>query len=171
MKVIESLQINAPASEVWHIVAHEFENVSKWASDVDHSVKASNRAILEGADVGGRVCLSKYGEITEGFIHFDEAGMTFTYDAEGGAVPFFIKRTKNTTKVEPKGDHTCIVSIGPEVEFLPIIGLIVRFPMQMFMRTVLRNTLEELKHYAETGEVHPRKAQAIAKARHTATAN
>jgi hypothetical protein len=170
MKVKESIQINAPASVVWQLVAHEFENVGKWASDVAHSEKISNLDLLDGADVSGRVCSSQYGDITEGFIHFDEAGMTFTYDAEGDAVPFFIKRTTNTWTVEATGEGACIVSFQPEVDFIPVVGILVQLPMQMFMRKVLNNTLEELKHYVETGTVHPRKAQAVAKILQKATA-
>lgn len=171
MKVSKSIQINAPASEVWHLVAHQFEDVGEWASDVAHSKKTPNLALLEGADVSGRVCSSKYGDMVEGFIHFDEVGMTFTYDAKGEAVPFFIKETTNTWKVEAKGDNTCIVSFSPEVDFIPVIGMIVGIPMRMFMRTVLQNTLEELKHYVETGKVHPRKKQAMAKALRQVTAS
>lgn len=171
MKISKSIQINAPASEVWHLVAHQFEDVGQWASDVAHSKKTTNLNLLEGADVSGRICSSKYGDIVEGFIHFDEAGMTFTYDAKGDAVPFFIKGTINTWKVEAKGDNACIMSFSPEVDFIPVIGIIVGFPIRMFMRTVLQNTLEELKHYMETGKVHPRKEQTVAKTMHKVTAN
>ncbi len=163
MKVRQSIQINAPASVVWHLVAHEFDEVGKWSNDVTYSKKTTHHAIPEGAEVGGRVCTSKYGDITEAFIHYDEAGMTFTYDAEGGAVPFFIRRTTNTWKVEAKGEQACIVSFQPEVDFIPVIGIIVHFPMQIFMRNVLQKTLEELKYYVETGEVYTRKEQAMAK--------
>ena len=163
MKVKQSMQINAPARVVWHLVAHEFENVGQWSSDVDHSEKVTHRNLLEGADVAGRVCSSKYGDIVEGFIHFDEANMTFTYDAEGKAVPFFIKQTTNTWTVEATDEKSCRVTFQPEALFLPVIGLVVYFPMKMFMRSVLIKTLEELKHYVETGTVHPRKQQALAK--------
>lgn len=161
MKIRESIQINAPASVVWQLVAHEFENVSTWASDVNQSKKTTNFNLLEGADVSGRVCTSQYGDIVEAFIHFDEANMTFTYDAKGDAVPFFIKRTTNTWTVEAIEEKTCIVYFQPEVEFIPIMGLFVGLPMRMFMRTVLQKTLEELKHYVETGSIHPRKQHAI----------
>lgn len=171
MKVSKSIQINAPASEVWHLVAHQFEDVGKWASDVAHSKKTPNLALLEGAEVSGRVCSSKYGDMVEGFIHFDEAGMTFTYDANGDAVPFFITETTNTWKVEAKGDNACIVSFSPEVDFIPVMGIIMSFPIRMFMHNVLQNTLEELKHYVETGKVHPRKKQAMAKTLYQATAS
>lgn len=171
MIIRKSIQINAPANKVWQLVAHEFENVSKWASDVGYSEKTSDRIVPKGADVSGRVCTSKYGDIREGFIHFDEDGMTFTYDAEGEAVPFFIRRTTNTWKVEAKGEQMCIVSFQPEVDFIPVMGLIVGFPMRRFMSTVLKNTLEELKYFVETGNVHPRKEQAIVKARRKVTAS
>lgn len=170
MKVRKSMQINAPAGVVWQIVAHEFEDVGKWASDVEHSQKTPDLNLLDGADVSGRVCSSQYGDISENFIHFDEAGMTFTYDAEGDAVPFFIKRTTNTWTVEAIGEQACMVSFQPEATFVPVIAMLVYLPMRIFMGTVLKKTLEELKHYVETGEVHPRKKLAMAKAMQKATA-
>ena len=169
MKLNKSIQINAPASVVWHLIAHEFQNVSKWSSSVTHSEEVTGRIILEDADVSGRVCKSPYGDQIEAFTHFDEDGMTFTYEPEGQT--FIVPRAANTWKVEAMGDGACVVSLNLEVELLPVIGILVHIPLQIFLRKVLRENMEELKYYVETGTVHPRKEQSLAKAMRKATAN
>ena len=163
MKISKSIQINAPANTVWHVMAHEFENVSQWSSSVTHSEKTIGRNILDGADVSGRVCKSPYGDQTEAFTHFDEAGKTFTYEPEGQT--FLVSRASNTWQVESTGtgNGACLVNMNLELDLLPIVAPIMYVPMWIFLRKVLNENLEELKYYTETGKVHPRKAQSIAK--------
>ncbi len=79
MKLASTLHIKAPAERVWQVVAHDFANVSHWASGVPKSGINTVAEVPEGAKVGGRVCdVPGFGKINETFIAYDEAGMTFT---------------------------------------------------------------------------------------------
>lgn len=162
MKLSQDLTINAPADRVWRIVAHDFAKIGQWASGVAHSTINKVADIPEGAVVGGRVCaVPGFGEIHETFTAYDETSKTFTYDATG--LPFFVRRAENEWVVQEIDSNTTRVSFSADMELLPVIGSLMAIPLKYQMTKLLQNAVEELKHYAETGEIHPRKQALLEK--------
>lgn len=157
MKFQNTLHINASADKIWSIVAHDFANIGRWASSIVSSGINPEAAIPDGADVGGRICHAPgFGDIKETFLHYDEGEKTFTYFAEGG--PFFMKSAHNTWTVIPENDASAHVTFAAEMVMYPPFNWLMAIPMRMQINRIIKNTTEELKHYIEKGEIHPRKA-------------
>ena len=156
MKLASELTINAPADQVWKVVAHDFAQIGEWASGVTRSRVNVDAEPLPDAHVGGRICtVPGIGEITETFTAYDERGRTFTYEATG--MPFFVRRALNSWNVRALNDNTTQVTFQAEMKLLPVIGTVMGIPMKRQLVRVLDSATEELKHYVETGEIHPRK--------------
>ena len=160
-QVKEQMKINAPASEVWHILAHEFDKVSEWSSGLTASEPSRDIPIPEGALVGGRLCYSDGigGDVEEAFTYYDEAGMRFGYEAVGD-IPAFFKQAENNWQVRELNGNQSIVSFlaHGEMTFFPGIFLLLFFPI--VKKVWGTQTLEELKYYVENGRPHPRKIKA-----------
>ncbi|MEM7799468.1 MAG: SRPBCC family protein [Chloroflexota bacterium] len=157
MKFQDTLHINASAEKIWSTVAHDFANLSRWASSIESSGINHDAPVPNGADVGGRVCRAPgFGDIKETFLHYDEGGKTFTYFAEGG--PFFMKSAQNTWTVISESDSTAKVTFAAEMVMHPPFNWLMAVPMRLQINRIIKNTAEELKHYIEKGEIHPRKA-------------
>lgn len=162
MKLTSQLTINAPIDHVWKVIAHDFAQIGEWASGVAHSTINTNVRAPEGATVGGRVCsVPGFGDITETFTAYDEVGKTFTYEATG--MPFFVSSALNSWTVRPIDTNTTHVRFQAEMKLIPITGKLMAIPMKRQIIRLLDNATEELKYYVETGDVHPRKKQLLAK--------
>ncbi|MCJ8278646.1 MAG: hypothetical protein MJK14_01520 [Rivularia sp. ALOHA_DT_140] len=57
-------------------------------------------------------------------------------------------------------DNQCRVDMCMEAALLPVFNLIMAPMMRMEFSTVLGETIEELKYFAENGVPHPRKLEA-----------
>lgn len=161
MKLSKEIVVHTSADRAWQIVAHDFARIGEWASGVAKSVPNKDAIVLDGATVGGRVCsVPGFGNIHETFTAYDEHGKTFTYEATG--MPFFVKGAFNSWKIEAIDENTSRVSFSVDMHLVPVIGGVMGIPMRMQLDKLLREAVEELKYYAETGEVHPRKQKLIA---------
>lgn len=152
MNVRQQIKINAPASQLWHILAEDFDKISGWAATVLES--GPNPQVPEGE---GRVCLTTFGKNTEVITHIDKTERTYTYAVTPEKRPFFLKGIENTWTIKPIGNDRSEVSMNANVKLMPVIGLLIAPLMKRRMLKGFVSILEELKHYAETGEVHPRK--------------
>ncbi|MGF1476188.1 MAG: SRPBCC family protein [Geminicoccaceae bacterium] len=149
------ISINAPIDEVWKVSAVEFEHIDRWDGNVRAS--RSSGAALSGGPVGGRVCdLYGGGKTVERFVEFDESRRSFTYDIVEG-LPGFIVSAKNIWTHDPVDCDEARLSMRLVMQVKGILGLIMQRPMRLQMGRVLGNAQEELKHYVETGQPHPRK--------------
>lgn len=167
MKLASSLIINAPADDVWKVVAHDFHKIGEWASGVETSVINDAVHAPTDATVGGRVCtVPGFGQIRETFTEYDDANMQFTYEAKG--LPFFVTDAQNGWTVEALGDNKTRVSFQANMQLVPVIGTLMAIPMKMQLIKLLDEATEELKYYVETGAIHPRKQKLIAKAKRAA---
>jgi len=158
MYVTEQVTINAPAAQVWHVLAENYATVGAWASAIAHSTV--NDDVADGAV--GRVCHTDFGQLKETVTQFDEHTGTFAYHADG--MPFFVREAGNTWTVRPHSADTTVVDMRLEMTFMPIIGRLMQPIMRRQMQHTARDFVEELKHYVETGQIHPRKLAAQAKA-------
>lgn len=151
MKLRYSVDLNVTAVAAWAAIHDQFGAAGTWTS-----LLSGSRMVGPVAVGSQRVCDSpQYGRAVEKITHIDAGNMTLDYAlTEGG--PAFMTSGRNRWRVQPLGRTTCRVILTPEVELTwwatPMLPL-VRFGLNGSMRKVL----EEFKHWAETGEVHPRK--------------
>jgi hypothetical protein len=164
--------INAPASQVWRVVAHEFSAIGDWASTIPHSQAVADRPALAGAEVCGRICSTNIPGITavrEQFTYYDEQAMRFGYAAADG-LPALIRRAENNWQVRSLGSEACIAEAWAELELPLLLGVCLVPLMKLQLSRAGARLLEELKYYVEHEQPHPRKLKARQRAAQQAAA-
>jgi hypothetical protein len=154
--------INAPANEVWGILAHDFANIGRWATVIPDSKPDLTAFAPEGATVGARVCSNSvpgFGDVREEFLTYDEKGKRFSYRATDG-MPSFIESAVNNWSVRSTGPKQSIVEASGEVQMRLIPGLFLAPFMKLQLGRLAAQIREELKYFIEQGQPHPRKLKA-----------
>ncbi|MBS1966574.1 MAG: SRPBCC family protein [Chloroflexi bacterium SZAS-1] len=171
MHFAEQITIDAPATKVWRILAHEFDQVGRWASAIPVSHVAADQPAPAGAVVGGRVCATVvpgFRAVHEHFISYDEAGMRFSYAAADGR-PRFVAQAINSWSVQPISSERCTVQARAVLEISALLGILLAPLLRYQLRRVSARSFEELKYYAEHDQPHPRKRAAVQRAATHAT--
>ena len=166
MEMAFQVAINAPVDKVWKVVAHDFHKADEWVSTINHSrvrPEAGPAPGLAPLETAGRACDTTLGGFKETIVHYDEQHHRFGYQAEGEKMPFFVKKMVNNWTVKPRGPHRSLVDMKLDIELMPVIGTLMQPMMKLQLSKVLREATEELKHFVETGEPHPRKVAAMKK--------
>lgn len=151
------ITINAPAHDVWRVLAHEFGDVDQWASSVTESNPMTDVPIPEGAKVGGRAFFGQsFGDVQEVFTYYDEQSMRYGYTGLGD-LPWFLNSAENNWRVRSLDPNKSVVETKPNIDLklLPGLFLIPIFKFQF--GKIGQQLLEELKYYIEQGQPHPRK--------------
>ena len=146
MIIQKTIQVNAPASQLWKVLWDNYGQVCDWAS----TVNSSDYREVEGNKTGGRTCVSTWGEIQEIIESVDEKNMTYKYYADG--LPSMMKSAQNVWKVKAKGVNTSEVSIDLDIEFATIPKILMGWMIVPKMKKDIDQTLEDLKVFVETGK-------------------
>jgi len=158
MKIARELVMDVPADRVWQVLAQDFATIGEWFSGVDHSKVRADVEAPQGAKVGGRICkVPGLGEIQERFTAFDESNKTFAYEVSG--MPFFVKAASNSFVVATIDGSKTRVSLEAITEVVRVIGWLPLIPMRIQLGRLMGMLLEELKHFVEQGDIHPRKKE------------
>lgn len=157
MRIQKSVRIGAPADRVWRILGDEYADVGAWASAVYASAPRAGAPRAPGAPVLGRVCQTSLGPFVEAIESYDPERRHLAYSATGDKMPSFMKRLVNRWEIEPDGGASTVARMELTADiafpFSVLMGWMIR---RQFDRAVA-TTVEELKHFAETGAPHPRK--------------
>jgi hypothetical protein len=170
MQFRDQITINASASTVWRILAHDFANIGLWASAIPTSKANADAPVPEGAEVGGRVCSTAvpgFRDIEESLTSYHESSMRFVYQATQGR-PWFLKHAENHWSVRSLEPHTALVETRAETELRTFPGLFLAPLFRLQIARIGAQTLEELKYYVEHDQPHPRKLKALHKQRQKA---
>ncbi|MEO0564463.1 MAG: SRPBCC family protein [Chloroflexota bacterium] len=154
--VTQEIIINAPADDVWEVLALQYDRVSEWATGIQASSVNPEPELLEGAPVTGRHCeVPGLGKTNERFTAFDANRRKFTYEAYAG-MPFFVKTVSNTWQVADEGERTRVS--------MHLVADLNAFPgtlMAPFLRRQFEKNTEtvvnDLKYYVEHGQPSPSK--------------
>ena len=160
MQIARRLQVAAAPDILWRIIAEDYADVGTWARAVH--VSGPNTAVkpLEGAPVGGRICTASIGDVEETIVTFDPKDRVLAYTAQAKAMPFFVRRLQGVWGLKEGGGGTR-VDLQFEATLMPPFELLMGWAMRRQFQTAIDNTLEDLKLFAETGQVHPKKAEAL----------
>lgn len=163
MRIERDLRIEAAPDEVWRILADDYAEVGCWARAVEASEPNPDAAPLPGATVGGRVCTASIGAVTETITTFDPERRVLAYAAKAKAMPFFVRGLTGRWTITPAGEASQ-VGLRFEADLMAPFGALMGWAMRRQFKGAIDDTLEDLKLYAETGQVHPDKAKALAAA-------
>lgn len=163
MHITRQATINAPAEDVWTVVAHEFDRIGLWATAVPASREATDPASPVGCPVGGRTCRTAMGmfpEVQERIVAYDEAGRTLTYEPVRG-MPGFVASARSTWRVVAIDDRRSRVSFAATVTTSGITGQLLGLAIRVQMGRAGARVLNDLRHYVEHGQPSPRKQRQL----------
>lgn len=157
VQVEQSIYVDVPKDSLWKITALEYEKIGVWSAGVKTS-EGGNVAGFNGEIHTERVCVPGYKgfkKTTERIIDYAPEQYYFTYQIAEG-LPGMVKYATNTWTHKDEGEGTRI-TMQVKMELKGFMGTIMKGPMSKKMNKILKENLEELKIYAETGELHQRK--------------
>jgi hypothetical protein len=155
--------VNAPAEEVWSVVAREFDRIDSWASDVPASHAAANVAAPAGCPVAGRTCqttMGRFPEVEERILEYDEQGRTLTYEPVRG-LPRFLASARTTWQVVAIDDRRSQVGFTATVTTRGLAGPLMAPAMRVLMHRAGVRGLADLRHYVEHRKPSPRKQRQL----------
>ncbi|MEM9339918.1 MAG: SRPBCC family protein [Bacteroidota bacterium] len=164
IQIEQSMYIEVSKDSLWKLTALQYEKIGLWSAGVKSS---------EGGSISGfngdiyteRVCVPGYKgfrKTTERIIDFQPEKDYFTYQIAEG-LPGMVKYATNTWVHEQEGSGTRL-TMQVNMELQGLMGTMMKGPLKKKMSKILRENLEELKIYAETGELHERKKKLNEKA-------
>lgn len=103
-----------------------------------------------------RVCRTGLGSLQEMIVVLEDDQHMNEFQAAG--MPRFVKRAQNSFNLRRVARERSEVVMGGEVRVKLAVALMVLM-MRMKVSETVRNLLEELKFYVETGETQERKRQ------------
>ena len=143
MRVLRTIDIDAPADEVWQLVGPEYGDVAAWA----HLVKTSSRT----PSGDGRQCavtgVPGVSRLVERLTSYDDADRSLSYVVDDG-MPSFVRESGNTWTVEPTGPRSSRVSATASISLTPWAALLAPV-MRLAVAHVETRTLADLKAAAE----------------------
>ena len=152
MEVTQDVEIARPAEQVWSILDEQFGSISTWAARMRESQWDDNLG-----ELGGRqVVTVEYGPATETLYLRDRDARALGYWVTGASLPPPISQVQTEWRVTDLDSKASRV----HVRFLAVVTPPEMQPMlEETLRGGLTPLLDELRHFAETGEPHPNKTQ------------
>ena len=160
MKFSKEAAINAPLDKVWNVYGRDFANIGKWATSVQSSSANTELPPVNNSPVGGRVCATSFGNISEEFTAYDDAKKTFSFKGVFKS-PMF-KSVVNSSELHSQGEGSTVVKITAEIG-LSFTGKLMSPIIKMQLNKALDEILSDLKHYVETDRISPSKVASMKK--------
>ncbi len=155
----ESDIINVSADSLWNIIK-QFDNVGVFFSGIDHA-EGKGKPEFKGATCNERTCyvnLKGYSEIHEKLTQFNEEKKEFAYELIRGA-PAFMVFAGNHWSIKEISPNQCTLKMDATIRMKRFMGFLFGGKMKRTIEKQLPETLQELKLYAETGEVSEAKKE------------
>jgi carbon monoxide dehydrogenase subunit G len=160
MKFSKKIVINAPAEQVWNVLGRDFENISKWATLVSNSEINTEAQVVNNSPVGGRLCNTSIGKISEEFTEYDDHNMSFSF--KGVITSIMFTSVISSNKVTAIDENTSEVTATPHIE-LTFLGTLMSPLIKLQLSKAVSGGLEDLKYYVENGKPSPSKLAAMQK--------
>jgi hypothetical protein len=151
--------IDATVEELWQVLSGGYTDVGSWASLVNWS-KPNPEAIeiLDGAPTGGRICdVPGFGRTDERIIRFDVESHTIGYSVIAEKIPGFVSNVQNIWSLREAGPEATRVSSNLTADVRGIRGVVMGPMMKSRFGKAVDRSTEDLRVYAETGDVSEHK--------------
>ncbi|MEM8970591.1 MAG: SRPBCC family protein [Pseudomonadota bacterium] len=157
MRIKKEVKVQAPIDQVWQLLGPNYAKAGDWASSVYASRGREGAPTIADAPVTGRVCETSVGPFTETLENYDPGSYQLSYSATGEKMPGFLRRLTNSWRLIPAGSGNTIVKMELQADIAFPFNVLMGWMMRMQFGNLLQNSIEEFKHFAETGQPHPRK--------------
>ncbi len=158
-----TIRVKAPAADAWKLIGEDFVAVDRWMAAIPRA-EAIDGPALPGAPAKGRISylFKKFAPMYQEEIltAYDAAAMTISVDVtlHHGPKAMPMKGYTSTVIVRAFNDASCEVTwIGdatPKWFAKPMKRMLTKGLDAGFIRS-----LEEIQHFVETGQPHPRKVE------------
>jgi hypothetical protein len=155
--------INIPASKLWEIVGPGFADAHVWSTAIDHSL-GKGAGKFEGATCSERYCevnASGFDKIQESLTSYDAKAQTFSYNAHTG-LPSFVSFAENLWEVVDLGNGKSQIKMTITMRMKPFMGFLMGGMFRRNLNKTLSSVMQDLKIYAETGEISAAKKARMA---------
>ncbi|NRA87962.1 MAG: SRPBCC family protein [Rhizobiales bacterium] len=165
MRMINSMIVDKSAALTWALIGDDFVDVAKWMAAIPKSEPILTGTPLKGAPAVGRnsYLIAKFNGMyqQETITQYNDSMKTVTINAILKKTPKImpLKGYESTVTVEHVSDTSCRVTWDATAH-LNTLGYIIPGLKKSLNAGFIRN-LEEIKHYMETGEPHPRKVEKV----------
>lgn len=156
--------IHVTAERLWEIVGTGYADVGLWSTAVDHS-SGSGEAEFEGATCSSRGCsINAKGltAISEKIIMFNNETREFKFQVTEG-MPGFVQNATNHWQVIQLTDSTSALKMNAHMEIKGFAGKLMGKAFEKNTENLLNTIDNDLKIYAETGNVSESKKRRMAK--------
>lgn len=161
-----SKEINASSEKVWEILGPNFLSISKWGTGILSSVNNPQAEIkFMNAPAGGRFCEVKgIGKIEEIILHYSHDDKEITWSAYSPKIPGFVHGLQNAFKIEKINEEKCVINANLTAHLKGIMGFLLGGKIEGNFQKTIEVFLKDIKIYAETGKVSPKKEIELNKA-------
>lgn len=146
--------INVSADDLWEIVGPGFNNVSQWASSVDHAV-TSGEPKFDGASCSERSCdlnAKGFDKILEVITIYDAQNKVLAFDIVEG-LPGFVYVSNSLWDIKEVGPGQSQMEITVTIKAKRVMGTLMGGMFKANLNKTIPVILQDLIIYAETGEI------------------
>ncbi len=155
MKVRNEITIEISAQKVWKVMGTRFDQIHVWSSFFIDSKPVEEKKFTE-VNFSGRNVVVQNGKNTHSLDIFDTDNYTLSYTVTAGA-PTFADKAEAKWSLKVIDPNTCKAVIDVTMQLKEGIPAKKVTEVSQWLGQSSKNMLEELKHYVETGNLHPRK--------------
>ena len=159
-----SEKTNVPADRLWDVFGEAYPEIGTWSSGVFASKPREGNG-PGGAPFQGRICETNFGKLTETVTDYDPAARKITYLVKGEKMPGFVKRIENNWQFRDAGGGKSEIAMRMNGDLAFPFNILMGWMMKIQLKKDLNSNIEELIHFAESGQAHPRKVQVDASAK------
>jgi len=116
--------------------------------------------VVNNSPVGGRLCNTSIGKISEEFTAYDDKNMSFSF--KGVITSKLFTNLISTNKVTAIDESTSEVTATPNVE-LTFLGTLMSPLIKLQLSKAVSGGLDDLKYYVENGKPSPAKLASMQK--------
>ncbi len=159
MEIVKTATINKPISEVWKILAIDFDKAGEWMTGVKHSYETKGNS-CEGSPMHGRIC--EFSTKEKGFIAdekitlFDERNHKLGFQVIPKNISIPLVKNNAIVSLSKAGNNKTNVLFENSIE-LTTKGKFLYPLLKIGLGKNFTQILLDLKHFSETGKPHPKK--------------
>jgi hypothetical protein len=158
MNIRTEVIIEKNANDIWQVMGIQFDKIHIWSRFFKDS-KPSGENKFDGINFSARDTVVVGGTNTHSLDLFDYENFILSYTVTAGAPPFAYK-TGAAWAVEIINENKSKASITINLELKDGIPKEKVSEIKNWLHKSSKDMLEDLKHYVETGDLHPRKQNA-----------
>lgn len=158
MDIKTELIIEKNANNIWQVMGIQFDEIHLWSSFFKDS-KPTGENKFDGINFSARNTVIEGGINTHTLDLFDSENFILAYTVTSGTPPFANKAGAEWA-LEIINENTSKASITVNIDLKEGIPEKKVIEVKSWLNKSSNEMLEDLKHYVETGNLHPRKQNA-----------